>query len=84
MSQPSRMTERERTWASVHHAIAAMPGWAVGPCQYHGHDASWRVAAVDLHDRGRYATREAITATGPTEIAVLDALAALLAARATR
>ena len=68
----------------MHDAIAAMPGWAVGPCQYHGHDASWRVAAVDLHDRGRYAKRVAITATGPPEIAVVDALAALLAARATR
>jgi hypothetical protein len=74
--------EREAAWAAVHDAIAAMPGWAVGPCQYHGHDATWRVAGVDLRPRSRQAKREAITATGPTEVAALHALVALLEARA--
>jgi hypothetical protein len=75
---------RERAWAAVHDAIAAMPGWTVGPCQYHGCDGTWRVAAIDLRPRGRQAKREASTATGLTEIAALHALAALLEARATR
>jgi hypothetical protein len=75
--------ERERAWATVHDAIAQMPGWAVGPCQLHGEAASWHVAAIDLRPRGRQAKREAITATGTTEIAALAALAALLQARAT-
>ena len=56
------------------------PGWAVGRCLYPGEDASWQVAAIDLRPRGRQAKREAIDATGTTEIAALDALAALLEA----
>ncbi len=71
---------RERAWAAVHDAIARMPGWAVGQCIYHGDDASWHVAAVDLRPRYRLAQREAITATGDTEAAALRALAALLEA----
>lgn len=55
-----------------------MPGWAVGPCVYHGEAASWHVAAIDIRPRGRQAKREVIAATGPTGIAALDALAALL------
>jgi hypothetical protein len=58
-----------------------MPGWAVGPCLFHGDDAHWHVTAIDLRSRGRHATREAITATGATEIAALRALVALLEAR---
>ena len=58
-----------------------MPGWAVGPCQYHGAEASWQVAAIDLRPRGRQAKREAIEASGATEVAALEALAALLDAR---
>ena len=73
---------REQAWAAVHGAVARMPGWAVGPCIYHGDDASWHVAAVDLRPRGRQAKREAIEATGDTEAAALRALAALLEARA--
>jgi hypothetical protein len=75
--------ERERPWAALHDAMAQMPGWAVGPGVYHGEVALWHVAAVDLRPRGRQATRESITATGATEIAALEALAALLVARAT-
>ncbi len=73
--------ERERAWGTVHDAIAQMPGWAVGPCTYHAEVASWHVTAIDLRPRGRYAKREAITGIGATEIAALDALAALLEAR---
>ena len=62
--------EREHAWGSVHDALARMPGWAVGPC-----------TAVDLRPRGRYAKREAITATGATEIAALGALVQLLEGR---
>jgi hypothetical protein len=69
---------RERAWAAVHDAIAAMPGWAVSPTSYHGEAATWHVAAVDLRPTGRQAKREAITATGATEMAALDALAGLL------
>jgi hypothetical protein len=58
-----------------------MPGWAAGPCVYHGDGALWHVAAIDLRPRGRQAKREAITATGMTEIAALEALTALLVAR---
>jgi hypothetical protein len=76
--------ERERAWADLHDAIAQMPGWAVGPCSYHGEVALWHVAAIDLRPRGRQAKREAITATGATEIAALEALVALLEARAAR
>lgn len=72
---------RERACAAVHDAVARLPGWAVGPCTYHGDDASWHVAVVDLRPRGRQAKREAITATGATEIAALEVLAALLGAR---
>jgi hypothetical protein len=43
--------------------------------------ALWHVNAVDLRPRGRHAKREAITATGATEIAALCALVALLEAR---
>ena len=61
--------------------MTQMPGWAVGPCVYHGDDALWHVAVVDLGSRGRQAKREAkreaIRATGTTEIAALDILAAL-------
>ena len=73
--------DRERAWASVHDAIAELPGWAVGPCTYHGDGALWHIAAIDLRPRGRYAKREAITATGETEIAALSALMELLEAR---
>jgi hypothetical protein len=72
---------REAAWAAVHDAIAQMPGWAVGPCVYHGQSAVWHVSASDLRPRGRQAQREAIEATGATEIATLDALAQLLEAR---
>jgi hypothetical protein len=75
--------EREHAWGAVHDAIAQRPGWAVGPCTYHGDGALWHVTAVDLRPRGQYAKREAITATGATEIAALRALVALLAARQT-
>jgi hypothetical protein len=74
--------ERERAWAAVHDAMAKTPGWAVGPCTYHGEVALWH-AAVDLRPRGRQAKREAITATGATEVAALGALVALLETRAT-
>jgi hypothetical protein len=73
--------DRERAWGGVHDAVGQMPGWAVGPCTYHGEVALWHVAAIDLRPRGRYANREAITATGETEIAALHALVALLEAR---
>jgi len=72
--------ERERAWAAVHDAITQMPGWAVGPCTYHGDGALWHVTAIDLRPRGRQAKRDAITATGATEVAALEALAALLEA----
>ena len=75
---------RERAWAALHDALARMPGWAVGQCIYHGDDASWHVAAVDLRPRGRLAKREAIEATGDTEAAALRSLAALLEARIGR
>ena len=75
--------ERERAWAAVHDAIAQMQGWAVGPCVYHGDGDLWHVAAIDLRPRGRQAKREAITATGATEVAALKALAALMDARRT-
>jgi hypothetical protein len=42
---------REVAWSTVHDVIARMPGWAVGPCAYHGDDALWHVAAVGA-DRG--------------------------------
>ena len=61
--------------------MAQMPGWAVGPCVYHGESALWHVVAIDLRPRGRQARREAITATGATEVGALEALAALLEAR---
>jgi hypothetical protein len=77
------MDEREAAWAAVHDAIAHLPGWAVGPCNYHGDGAHWHVAAIDLRPRGRQAIRETITATGATEIAALEALTALLVARQT-
>ena len=73
--------EREHAWTAVHDTIEQMPGWGVGPCLYHGDGALWHVIAIDLGQRGRYATPEAITATGVTEIAALRALAELLAAR---
>ena len=76
--------ERERVWATVHDAIAQMPGWAVGPCIHHGEVALWHVAAVDLRPRGRQAKREAITATRATEVVALKALVALVEARGTR
>ena len=76
--------ERERVWAAVHDAVAQMPGWAVGPCVYHGDDALWHVAVIDLRPRGRGAKREAVEATGTTEIAALKALVALVEARRTR
>jgi hypothetical protein len=74
---------RERAWAAVHDALAQMPGWAVGPCVYHGEEDLWHVTAVDLRPRGRYAKRETITGTGATEVGALEALAALLEARQT-
>jgi len=75
---------REAAWAAVHELIARMPGWAVGPCQYHGDDALWHVSAVDLRPRGRQAKREAIAATGATEIIALGVLVELLRDRAGR
>ena len=75
--------ERERAWAAVHDAIAQMQGWTVGPCVYHGDGDLWHVTAVDLRPRGRQAKREAITATGATEVGALEALAALPEARQT-
>ena len=75
---------RERAWAAVHDAVARMPGWVVSPCVYHrGEGERWHVAAMDLRPRGRQAKREAITATGATEVGALRALAALLEARQT-
>ena len=76
--------EREGAWAGVHDAIARMPGWAVGPCTYHGEVALWHVTVVDLRPRGRYAKREAITGAGATEIEALGALVELLEARQIR
>jgi hypothetical protein len=76
--------EREHAWGTVHDALARMPGWAVGPCTYHAEVALWYVSAVDLRPRGRYAKREAITATGATETAALGALVELLEARQRR
>jgi hypothetical protein len=73
--------EREHAWGAVHDALARMPGWAVGPCSYHGEVGLWHVAVIDLRPRGRYAKREAITATGATEIAALRALVTVLEAR---
>ena len=73
--------EREQAWTAVHDALARMPGWAVGPCTYHGEVGVWHVAVIDLRPRSRFARREAITATGMTEIAALGALVALLDAR---
>jgi hypothetical protein len=73
--------EWERVWAAVHDALAQMPGWAVGPCVHHGDGGLWHVSAVDLRPRGRQAKREAITATGATEVGALGALVALLEAR---
>ena len=75
--------ERERAWGAVHDAAGRIPGWAIGPCVYHADDDLWHVAAIDLRPRGRYANREAITATGATEIEALAALVALLDARDT-
>jgi hypothetical protein len=75
------MDDRELTCAAVHDVLVVMPGWAVGPCQFHADDDSWHVAAVDLRPRGRQAKREAIEATGKTEIAALRSLATLPAAR---
>ena len=72
--------EREGAWAAVHDSPAQMPGWAVGPCVYHGQSALWHVSALDLRPRGRQAKREAITATGPTEVGALRALVALMEA----
>jgi hypothetical protein len=43
--------ERERAWTAVHDALAQMPGWAVGPCVYHGEASSWHVVAIDLRPR---------------------------------
>lgn len=58
-----------------------MPRRAVGPCTHHGDAGLWYVAAIDLRPRGHYAKREAITATGATEIEALGALVALLEGR---
>jgi hypothetical protein len=76
--------ERERAWTAAHDAVAVMPGWVVGPCVHHGDDALWHVAAIDLRPRGRLAKREAIEATGTTEVAALGALVALIEDRAGR
>jgi hypothetical protein len=73
--------KRERAWGAVHDAMARMPGWAVGPCSYHGEVGLWYVGVIDLRPRGRYAKREAITGTGATEIAALRALTEVLAGR---
>jgi hypothetical protein len=75
--------DRERAWAAAHDAMARMPGWAVGPCVCHGDGALWHVTAIDLRPRGRQAKREAMTATGATEVGALRTLAALLEARQT-
>lgn len=60
-----------------------MPGWAVGPASYHGEAAAWHVAAIDLRPRGRQARREAIEATGATEVEALAKLRLFIVARAT-
>ena len=73
--------ERERAWGAVHDALARMTGWAGGPCTYHGEVGVWYVSAIDLRPGSRYSKREAITATGATEIDALAALVALLEAR---
>jgi hypothetical protein len=60
-----------------------MPGWAVGgPASYHD-DALWHVTAVDLRPRGRQAKREAIEATGATEVDAVRRLVELLETRAS-
>ena len=76
--------EREHAWAAVHDSIGRMPGWAIGPCVYPADDDLWHVAAIDLRPRGRHAKREAIPATGTTEIGAQGALVALLDARHER
>ena len=73
--------EREHAWGVVHDALAGMPGWAVGPCTFHAEVAPWQVTVIDLRPRGRYAKREAITATGATEIDALGSLVELLEVR---
>jgi hypothetical protein len=73
--------EGERAWGSVHDALARTPGWAVRPCTDHAEVARWHFTAFDLRPCGRYAKREAITATKATEIAVLGVLGALLTVR---
>jgi hypothetical protein len=80
-AKPVTYDVRERAWAAIHDALAQLAGWAVGPCVYHGEEDLWHVTAVDLRPRGRQAKREAITATGTTEVSALRALAALLEAR---
>ena len=82
-ARPVTEDERERAWAAVHDTLAQLAGWAVGPCVYHGDGDLWHVAAIDLRPRGRQAKREAITATGATEVGALEALAALLEALQT-
>ena len=76
-------SERERAREAVHDAVAQMPGWAVGPCGYHGDGALSYVTAIDHRPRGRQAKRETIAATGATEVGALEALVALLEARQT-
>ena len=74
--------EREHAWGgSVHDALARTPSWAARPCTDHAEVARWHVTAIDLRPCGRYAKREAITATKATKIAVLGVLGALLTVR---
>jgi len=78
----SRTDGRERAWADVHDAIAAMPGWAVGPCRYQGDGALWHVTAIHVAVRGRGEARGDRGRRGDGG-AVLDALATLLASPAS-
>jgi hypothetical protein len=72
---------RERAWAAVHDALAALPGWAGRSLHQARRGERWHVAAIDLRPRGRLAKWEAIPATGATEIEAVPTLAGLLRAR---
>lgn len=61
-----------------------LPGWALGPCQYHADGDLWHVVVIHVAVRGRQARREAMEATGPTEVAALDALVEMIEARTAR
>lgn len=75
---------REQAWASVHLAVADMPGWAVGPCEFDAEAALWYVSAIDLRPQGWQATREALTGSGASEVEALRALVARIEDRLSR